>query len=664
MRRAVTVMLATLILASGARGEERVKTDAKGRTVAVPVATPEALRNPWPEAEEEAFLDRCDRLIERLGAAGGYGNTYFENEKRSYPAAMMGFLAGHREAALKFLQGRDANAGDWNKHTLGIDLFPCFTLKQQLRKYFFFGPYLDPEYRARMKQAADIWTEKDPLRRPHPAHKPGASGWTPVAKNSWVDVRGTDNLQAMRDVAVYLFAEEAGNTATRDLYRKKIANTIRNMFTVGMGEWDSENYHGHTMTAYLQLYDFAKDPEVRLMGKAAMDSLSAIGAFKFYRGAFGGPTKRDYNHPYAWGGSAADHLGLYFDDAPLENPDPAADNVHFITSAYRPPMAAVGLARKEFARPTEVLVSHPPYGALRGPGGDEPLYYETTFFGHTYQLGTLARGTCDADTNGFKLVAYSAERGADYFIANTTADPLYIGSPKYHDKTHVGGSGVGQYRHLAVWLNPKGGAPFLFLAPKTATVSSEQGITFLACEKTWIALFPVNLEMKGVDRELTDRANFDVKTDKKTREKTRVPRWPDVQILSARGKGGPACGFAIEIGEAETHGDLAAFKAAVLAKSKLDVSNLAKGEAELAGSNGGRVKVALTGEKYPKVWRDGTLHPWTEHPGLYVPADGGDAPIRLERMSGHLHVEAGGHTFDGRVAEDGGYTFTNTGGRR
>ena len=51
--------------------------------------------------------------------------------------------------------------------------------------------------------------------------------------------------QADARYSVYLFAEEAGNEATRLLSGDKIKTFIV-IYYVGQGEWDSENYLGIT----------------------------------------------------------------------------------------------------------------------------------------------------------------------------------------------------------------------------------------------------------------------------------------------------------------------------------------------------------------------------------------------------------------------------------
>jgi hypothetical protein len=179
------------------------------------------------------------------------GTTFGESEKALYPAAMFAFLTGQRNAGVKALQEEDNQAKTDHAHTHGIDLYWCFTLKAQVRKYFYFGRWLDPAYRERMREAAQIRTEQDPLRQPHPVYgkgDPSKGVWGPENKGSWVDVRYTDNLRAMRDTSAYLFAEETGNEATRQLYQQRIAEYVQTLHHIGMSEWDSPNYHSHALS--------------------------------------------------------------------------------------------------------------------------------------------------------------------------------------------------------------------------------------------------------------------------------------------------------------------------------------------------------------------------------------------------------------------------------
>ena len=68
-------------------------------------------------------------------------------------------LGGYEEVALRMLQARAHQHAEWHRETAGIDYYACFTLKHQMRKYFYFGDLLAPEYKQQMHLCAKSWTE-------------------------------------------------------------------------------------------------------------------------------------------------------------------------------------------------------------------------------------------------------------------------------------------------------------------------------------------------------------------------------------------------------------------------------------------------------------------------------------------------------------------------
>jgi len=105
--------------------------------------------------QQDAFWARATEGINYMASSTGtsYGSRYFENEKSSYPKAMYSYVYGlannnptHTSAAKSFLTATASNGEDGGniggvQNTDRIDLFPSFTLKGQMPKYFWFGLY-------------------------------------------------------------------------------------------------------------------------------------------------------------------------------------------------------------------------------------------------------------------------------------------------------------------------------------------------------------------------------------------------------------------------------------------------------------------------------------------------------------------------------------------
>lgn len=597
-----------LILLSLLLAQDLVTRDDKGRIVARVPVVDDGLRNPWTPAMEEEFLERAQHVYEKFKGVRWGGNV-LEQEKDMYPKAMFGVLTGNQKAALEALQRPDVDTKD-HAHTLGIDLYWCFTLKGQLRKYFYFGPALDPSYRDRMKEAAKRWTEQDPVRRPHPVHGrgKGGQGWGPDDRGSWVDIRGTDNLRAMREIAVYLFAEEAGNEETRKLYLGRLQDHVVKLWQRGMSEWDSENYHGHSLTSWHNLYDFARATEAKKLGKAALDLLYTMGALKYWRGGFGGPVCREYgNGSVVFGSNASHPLWLAFGDSPRPDPVHDRDDVHLLTSAYRPPAAVVALARRDFPRPAELTATKPPYNW----SAPEPRFFETQYYGATFQMGSVVSAAAEETWNiaPFKLMAWNTDRGVDYFVANTT--------PIAGHAAKKAGDQIAQSGPRLIWLRPSA-APFQFLAPKSARIETQDGVRFYRYEKTWLAVHPFG-----------DTAWAEETPDAKV-----AARYPDDRFDQAA-----LSGFALEAGEGDSYEE---FKTRALQGRPKRTDHVVEF---------GSLKVELNRrDDLPIVSVDGRR---TELPrDVYR-----SAPVTLS--AGSLRVIAGGKTFLAALGADGVYSFEN-----
>ncbi|MEM7474286.1 MAG: hypothetical protein AAF483_04780 [Planctomycetota bacterium] len=591
------------------------------------------LRNQWPDDLESEFQTRAKRIIKRQRENQKAGvNTYFENEKRSYGFLMAHILGGNVAEGLKKLQVQDHQHEQWHKETAGIDYFACFTLKHQIRKYFFFGPALDPKYKQQMYEGAKKWTVKDPLKRPHYAFD-DSTGWGPNAKNSWVDVRSTENLYLMRVTSVYLMAEETGNRETTQLYKQEILNYAKTLLHIGIGEWDSENYHGHSIAPLLNLYDFAKDEQIKVAAKACLDFFAAAGAVKYWRGGFNGPTKRDYNHAQPFGGSAANSLWVWFGDHPRGKSDHwESDEVHQITSAYRPPLAVVNLARKRFDKPIEIFSAKPEYSATTSHRINDAEYLETQYIAHSYQMGSLTCGTSvdGGDVCGFKILVWDEDEGAVTIQAAPTANPKYPGSPMYKKDIVSAQNRVAQQENIALWLTKDGRSAWTWVFPQSVQTEHVQGVTFLKSDKTWIAIRGL-----GTSDVIRDRTKTATINDSKK------PKFPGHQAFSAVGTNRNFCGMAVEIGEKESHGSFEQFRADVLA-AEVDPSELEKGIVRYKAKDGKHLGIHWNDDPMNLgVWRSGKHRNLQDAKRQLYDS----SVIRSTWDSGTLEINAGGESF-------------------
>jgi hypothetical protein len=683
-----------------------------------PVRAPSLRNAPWPQALENAYLERAHHAIQAFSKPSSVNHT-LETEKGTLPAVMFNYLAGHKEHALREMAGLDGEQG-W---TDGIDLYWCFTLKGQVRKYLLWGPELPQEYQDRFFRAAKLWSSEDPrptmelvnalsdpdasvrahaLRllqamratppeklaeqatnpeakaallafaetdmakeipgeelekwkawwsffsgkdwkvfeevervsnpRPHPTFGVGkgpvGATWNPETRGGWVDARNTDNLRAMRETSVYLLAEATGNEEVRKLYKQKIRRFVTDLYRVGMGEWDSETYIGHTTVPYITLYDFSKDPEVTALAKAALDWLAASQAWKFYDGGFAPPCKRDYaGTAKVWGPGATSLPALWFGSS-HPHPSPHVDDVHAITSSYRPPLAVWHLANKNFRRPVEVLATKPAYQVFLPGGDDKPAYWETVYYGNHFYLGSTVCLGGDGDMSPFSLLAENPARGVDVVLA----------MPGLRHNLKVAGSQIGQHHNQVIYL-ARGGKEFSWQLPKSAERVSEGGVWFVRLHSTWLAFWPIGLQdwAPGTSpARTTDKAKDDI-------------------LVAKAAPGNDLTGFALIAADTKDFADFNAFKAAILREASL--TSTAKEQWTLKGPGGRTLAMTYNRENdLPIVLRDGVLRDYNVF-DQWKPSEP-NGPIESGWKDGKLTVRAGGWVFRATVDADGTYSFS------
>ena len=224
-------------------------------------------------------------------------------------------------------------------------------------------------------------------------------------------------------------------------------------------------------------------------------------------------------------------------------------------------------------------------------------------------------------------MAFNSQRGVDYFIAATGTNPHKIST------SSVGDDNIAQYRNLVIFLNDTQEVPYQFFLPKSARIETKSNITFIQYEKTWLALTPINIDIKGINPEKTSKI---------------IKRYPEDQIITAIATGNNYSGFALEIGEKQTHGDFQQFQNSVLKKSRLDINQIDSGVVEYQGVLG-KVKLQHQTENLPKVWRNGNLHNWENHFAVYQNPEGEKTPVYQDWKKGEIYIESGGYKFTSKL---------------
>lgn len=218
--------------------------------------------------------------------------------------------------------------------------------------------------------------------------------------NAWT-IEGTENHLNMSRTSGYLYAEEmlkypsefpaAQVTARRDSMKNWILRMTRQVYMTGNAEWNSSTYEVYNLIGWLNLYDFARDPQVRNAAKAMLDYLTTEIALHYSQGILGGAESRGTASTSVRTGT--DYLAwLWFGDAP-RNPmvtvgglgfwsgNDYIQSMHAATSQYRPDPMLVKLARKQ-------LGSGMYYMGRPGYLYDKPRSVRNTFFiSPNYTLG-------------------------------------------------------------------------------------------------------------------------------------------------------------------------------------------------------------------------------------------------------------------------------------
>jgi len=275
--------------------------------------------------------------------------------------------------------------------------------------------------------------------------------------NRYFDQSGTENhkimwLAAANVMPSYVEGDRFSGMGTAEALakaKKQLRDYVKGLYAHGQGEWDSSTYLMFDLHGMLNIYDFAKDAETRLLARAALDWYVAGYALKYRDGVYTAPNQRGF------AGSAAstisDQTGwLWWDSQARISTNEAKGflyAMHPATSAWRPSKVLCNIARKKLTGlPVEQRNTKPNYwyGANQKP---EPMYRETVYLAPQFTIGTLWNG------HGSQLTRFMV-------AINTDTGPVTLtgGNPRCSDhtgaKTGLGfADGNGRYTQFAAHDN-------------------------------------------------------------------------------------------------------------------------------------------------------------------------------------------------------------------
>lgn len=202
---------------------------------------------------------------------------------------------------------------------------------------------------------------------------------------------GTENHINMARTSGYLFAQAALQypehfpDAARHMQMLKewLLTWAQRTYRHGTAEWNSSIYTFYNLAGWLNLYDFAKDPEVKAAAEAVLDYYATEMALHYSFGLPGGSEMRGNGVP-GNAQTASAWLGWYWfgNNAAPVLPWVGSQYiqiVHAVTSGYRPHSAILALAEKTKQPATWYKSSRPSY-LFETPSFSKQFFYADSLF--------------------------------------------------------------------------------------------------------------------------------------------------------------------------------------------------------------------------------------------------------------------------------------------
>ena len=225
-------------------------------------------------------------------------------------------------------------------------------------------------------------------------------------------------------------------------FKQWLQGYVRDIYLHGMGEWESATYHMFSAHSIINAYDFADDPEVRLLSAALLDYYIGAYALKYTDGILSGPSQRGMaSAPMR---SISDQSGWLWWGATEPVTSHKARNWRYAmvpaTSSWRPSPVLTAIAQRQLQNsPVSVRASKSNYWYGQGITPRANDRQETLYIAGRYTLGSLWSGY---DVHGQTVRWQFTAAGSE---SNPGAVTITGGHP-WDGRT---GDGLGKYEQTA-----------------------------------------------------------------------------------------------------------------------------------------------------------------------------------------------------------------------
>jgi len=271
--------------------------------------------------------------------------------------------------------------------------------------------------------------------------------------------QGTENHMFMQRLSGLALMDGSGwpndLPAVADTNEAWLRAQLNKFLTIGQGEFHSSTYYGYAIGGLLNLYDFARTPQLRQLATAALDWYAANMAVRLSWGTAGGAESRGFDRQ-TWDSELSAVAGMWWGNLPETAQRISRSHAGLALLAalsnYRPPPEFRALARKEVPLPFLLQASHPGYYTYH----EGNQFWETFYLTKDYSLGTLLepqrsyqrQGTINAQNATYKLVVRDPKgvSNAVVSLGGTFHTPMGTGHSPGDQYLQQGGTVIYQLR--------------------------------------------------------------------------------------------------------------------------------------------------------------------------------------------------------------------------